>query len=177
MLTDINYIQKHRKRIKETADYVYSQIDTSVPIIDLGTYNSISHTLHHCGYTVTNTHSEDLDIHYQEVHNSTADVMTAFEVLEHMVNPMQVLKSFNGKMIIGSVPIRGWGQYRGNTEQDPHDEHYHEFREWELRKLLNKSGYKIVDIQRKHWPTSGISIRKILKRIIPSHYLFTAIKK
>ena len=42
-------------------------------------------------YFVENTKGEDLDVDFSSVLNSNADVKTAFQILEHLVAPFNVL--------------------------------------------------------------------------------------
>ena len=56
------------------------------------------------GYKVKNTNGEDLDEDQSSLTDSKAEVVTAFEILEHLLSPYQVLKSIKAKKLVVSVP-------------------------------------------------------------------------
>ena len=70
------------------------------------------------GYKVKNTNGEDLDEDQSSLFNSKAEVVTAFEILEHLLSPYQVLKSIKAKKLVISVPLRLWFSpaYRGKKD-------------------------------------------------------------
>ncbi len=47
------------------------------------------------GYNVENTNGEDLDLDTSAILDSDAEVVTAFEIFEHLFSPFTVLKDIN----------------------------------------------------------------------------------
>ena len=60
------------------------------------------------GYSVINTTGENLDLNYEAVLNKDIELVTAFEIFEHMFAPFHVLKSIKAKKLIASVPLKLW---------------------------------------------------------------------
>ena len=58
------------------------------------------------GYKVENTQGEDLDIDTSTIENSSAEVVTAFEIFEHLLSPFTVLKSIKADKLVASVPLK-----------------------------------------------------------------------
>mgnify|MGYP001483560497 CR=1 FL=1 len=83
------------KRYKHTLAFLQKHIDTSETILDLGVENPFSEIMKSNGYSVANTAGEDLDIDFERVAQSDADVVTAFEIFEHLIAPFNVLKEIN----------------------------------------------------------------------------------
>lgn len=162
------------KRFKHTIQFLKSHVSVSSTILDLGVENPFSKIMISEGYLVKNTLGEDLDVDTTSITNSQADVVTAFEIFEHLLSPFTVLKSIKAKKLVASVPLRLWFSpaYRSNT--DMRDRHYHEFEEWQFDWLLEKSGWNIID--RKKWtnPTKKIGIRPLLRWFTPRYYIIYA---
>ena len=59
--------------------------------------NPFSEVMQENGYTITNTSGEDLDYHYNNLKNNDVTFVTALEILEHLVNPMEVLRNLPGE--------------------------------------------------------------------------------
>lgn len=162
------------KRYKHTIQFLKKHVATSETILDLGVKNPLSAIMTSEGYKVKNTKGEDLDENHSTLKNSVADVVTAFEIFEHLLNPYEVLKSITSDKLIISVPLRLWfaSAYRSNT--DMRDRHYHEFEDWQLDWLLEKTGWVIKDRQKWTNPVNKIGIRPILRRITPRYYIVYA---
>ena len=69
----------------------------------MGVKNPLSDLLKSNGYTVTNTNGEDLDFDCSSIQNSKADVVTAFEIFEHLVSPFVVLKEIKANKLIPHI--------------------------------------------------------------------------
>jgi len=95
------------------------------------------------GFTVTNTDGEDLDENQIHLQTTTAEVVTAFEIFEHLLNPYTILKEIKTNKILISIPLRLWFAPAYRSKTDLWDRHYHEFEDWQLDWLLEKTGFKI----------------------------------
>ncbi len=124
------------KRFKHTLKFLKKHIDTSQSILDLGVKNLFSDIMISEGYNVTNTAGEDLDDDHKSILNSESDVVTAFEIIEHLLSPYEVLKSIKSKKILISVPLRLWFSSAYRSKTDERDWHYHEFEDWQLDWLM-----------------------------------------
>ena len=83
------------KRFNITLDFLQKHIEKNKLILDLGVENPFSLLIRDSGYKVNNTSGEDLDIDRSSIINSNAEVITAFEIFEHLLNPYNVLKDIN----------------------------------------------------------------------------------
>lgn len=165
--------EKHfpSKRYKHTLSFVKEFIGTEEVILDLGVENPLSEAMKAAGYQVHNTSGEDLDLHHEAIANTSASVVTAFEIFEHLLNPFQVLQQVPAKKMLISVPLRLWFSSAYRSKTDPWDRHYHEFEKWQLDWLLEKTGWEIK--ARKSWtnPTKKIGIRPLLRWFTPRYYM------
>ena len=165
------------KRYNLTLDFVKQHISKSEKILDLGVKNPLSELLKSNGFSVTNTNGEDLDLDYSCVQNSSAEVVAAFEILEHLVSPFSILKEIKAKKLIASVPLNLWFSSAYRSKTDPRDRHFHEFEDWQFDWLLEKAGWQIM--ARKKWtnPTKKIGIRPIFRYFTPRYYIIYAERK
>ena len=123
------------------------------------------------GFEVTNTTIEnDLDLDYDIV-KQNFDVVTAFEILEHLVSPFPLLKSITAPKLIISIPMPLWFAKTYWNEDDPYDRHYHEFEPKQLEMVLNKAGWKIVKSKKWKAYDSKIGIRPILRRFTYKYFI------
>ena len=107
--------------------FIEDLIEPSDKILDLGPFNPFSRILKEMGYNVQNTHEEvDLDLDYEIVKSREFEVVTAFEVFEHLVSPFPLLCSIKAPKLIASVPLTLWFSKAYWNENDPRDRHYHE---------------------------------------------------
>ena len=128
----------HDKRYRKTMSFLKHFIPQGSSILDLGVINPLSQLMQQQGYKVKNTEGEDLDEDQSALINSKAEVVTAFEILEHLLSPYQVLKSINADKLVVSVPLRLWFSPAYRSKKDSWDRHYHEFEDWQLDWLLVK---------------------------------------
>ena len=72
------------------------------------------------GYDVKNTDGKDLDLYPINYDTNKFDAVTAFEILEHLVSPFELLNSIKCKKIYASVPLRLWfsKSYRNNKDKN-----------------------------------------------------------
>ncbi|MGN7514663.1 MAG: methyltransferase [Allomuricauda sp.] len=162
------------KRYKYTLAFLRKHINTSESILDLGVENPFSEIMKSNGYQVENTQGEDLDFKFDKVARSDADVVTAFEIFEHLVAPLNVLKEIKAKKIVASVPMRLWFSPAYRSKTDPWDRHYHEFEDWQFDWLLEKAGWTIIDSAKWTNPTKKIGIRPILRYFTNRYYIVYA---
>jgi hypothetical protein len=165
------------KRYRITLDFLKKHVNSNEEILDLGVANPFSEILKNNNYKVTNTSGEDLDIDYSEIKNSKAEVVTAFEIFEHLVAPFNALKEIKADKLIASVPLKLWFSNAYKNPNDKRDRHYHEFEDWQFDWLLEKSGWEIIS--RKKWtnPTKKIGLRPILRLFTPRYYIVYAKRK
>jgi hypothetical protein len=128
------------------------------------------------GYKVENTVGEDLDENQATLINSKAEVATAFEILEHLLSPYQVLKSIKAKKLVVSIPLNLWFSKPYRSKTDLRDRHFHEFEDWQFDWLLEKTGWKIVASEKWINPPQSFGIRSLLRYFIPRHYIVYAEK-
>lgn len=163
-----------KKRYAHTLRFINETISKEENILDLGVINPFSKLLSEEGYKVTNTTGEDLDLNTNVVKSQNFDVVTAFEIFEHLVAPFNVLKDIKSNKLIASVPLKLWFSpaYRSKTES--WDRHYHEFEDWQFDWLLEKSGWHILKREKFTNPVNKIGIRPLLRKITPRYYLVYA---
>ena len=162
------------KRFKLTLEFLKKHITTSETILDLGVPNPFSKIMQANGYTVINTRGEDVDKDQSTLQKETYSVFTAFEIFEHLLNPYTVLENVTCDKILISIPMRLWFSAAYRSKTDPWDRHYHEFEDWQLDWLLEKTGFKIIDrIQFTH-PVKKIGFRPLLRFFTPRYYLVYA---
>lgn len=162
------------KRFRLTLQFLKKHISTSEPILDLGVTNPFSKIMISEGFNVKNTKGEDLDEDRTSIEGSKSNVVTAFEIFEHLLSPYEVLKSIKAEKLVISVPLKLWFASAYRSKTDPWDRHYHEFEDWQLDWLLEKTGWVIKD--RKKWtnPTKKLGIRPILRRFTDRYYIVYA---
>jgi len=166
----------HQKRFQKTLAFLNQNIDKRFHILDLGVQNPMSELMKANGYKVENTQGEDLDEDQTGLINSNAEVATAFEILEHLLSPYQVLKSIRAKKLVVSVPLKIWFSSAYRSKTDLRDRHFHEFEDWQFNWLLEKTGWKIVASQKWINPPESLGIRSLLRYFIPRHYIVYAEK-
>lgn len=162
------------KRYKLTLEFLKEHVPVSDTILDLGVENPFTKVMVDNGYQVKNTKGEDLDLDVSAIINSDTEVVTAFEIFEHLLSPFTVLSSIKANKLVASVPLNLWFASAYRSKTDERDRHYHEFEDWQFDWLLEKTGWKIK--ARKKWtnPTKKIGIRPILRWFTPRYYLVYA---
>ncbi len=165
-----------KKRYKHTIEFLQSVLPAPAKILDLGVRNELSEILESYGYTVFNTHGEDLDFDYENVKNFEVDAVTSFEIFEHLIAPFNVLKTIKAKKLITTVPLKLWFTSAYRSKTDKWDRHYHEFEDWQFDWLLEKSGWKIKKSEKWTSPINKIGFRPILRKYTPRYYAVYAEK-
>ena len=164
------------KRFKLTLAFLKKHIDTNNSILDLGVENPFSTIMKSNGFKVTNTTGEDLDKDQTIFKKQPTDVVTAFEIFEHLLNPYTILKEIQSDKLFISIPMRLWFTPAYRSKTDPWDRHYHEFEDWQLDWLLEKTGWKIIDRQQWTNPVKQIGIRPLLRLFTNRYYIIYAEK-
>jgi len=162
------------KRYKHTLNFLEKHIPKTHSILDLGVENPFSDIMKSQGYQVSNTSGEDLDIDFTTVAQSEAEVITAFEIFEHLVAPFNVLSAINAQKLVASIPLNLWFASAYRSKTDLWDRHYHEFEDWQFDWLLEKSGWKIKDSLKWTNPVKKLGIRPILRSFTPRYYIVYA---
>lgn len=165
------------RRYNLTLNFVKQHISKNEEIFDLGVKNPLSDLLKSNGFTVTNTNGEDLDFDCRSIQNSKADVVTAFEIFEHLVSPFVVLKEIKANKLIASVPLKLWFSKAYKSKTDMRDRHFHEFEDWQFDWLLEKAGWTIISREKWTNPTKKIGIRPLLRYFTKRFYIVYAERK
>lgn len=165
------------KRYRNTLSFLKKHVNIDEPILDLGSDNPFSEIMKKAGYTVSNTQGEDLDLNFDSVTRSKAQVVTAFEIFEHLVAPFNVLCEIKAPKLVASIPLRLWFAPAYKHKTDPWDRHYHEFEDWQFDWLLEKAGWVIQDRLKWSNPVSKIGLRPLLRAFTPRYYIVYAERK
>lgn len=165
------------KRFKYTLEFLKKHVGVDETILDLGVSNPFSEIMTKEGYKVENTNGEDLDINFETVQNSSSEVVTAFEIFEHLLAPFNVLRKIKADKLVASIPLKLWFSPAYRSKTDKWDRHYHEFEDWQFDWLLEKSGWEIKD--RKKWtnPVKKLGVRPLLRSFTPRYYIVYAERK
>ena len=165
------------KRFKITLEFLEKHLSKSETILDLGVENPFSKIMIENGYSVKNTSGEDLDNDQSTLQKELYTVVTAFEIFEHLLNPYTVLQNVKSEKLFISIPLRLWFSSAYRSKTDKWDRHYHEFEDWQLNWLLEKTGFKIVDSVKFTHPTNKIGFRPILRYFTDRYYLVYAVRQ
>ena len=177
MIKWLKKVEKKRavaRRFEKTLKFVGESLPPPSRIFDLGTPNDLSRFLQTQGYDVSNTNGEDLDVDPECIAREGYEATTAFEILEHLVNPMGVLLEIKSPKLFATVPLTLWFSKAYRSKRDPWDRHFHEFEDWQFDWLLEKAGWKVV--RRQKWTNPSIipGIRPLLRSITPRYYAVEA---
>jgi hypothetical protein len=164
------------KRFKHTLEFLQKHVSITETILDLGVENPFSKIMEAEGFSVKNTSGEDLDNDQTVFSSEKKDVITAFEIFEHLLNPYTILKEIKSDKLFISIPLRLWFSPAYRSKTDMWDRHYHEFEDWQLDWLLEKTGWKIIDSEKFTHPVNKIGFRPFLRLIIPRYYIVYAEK-
>ena len=164
------------KRYKKTIDFIKQHLQKEDEILDLGIENTFAKLLVSKCFSVVNTQGEDLDVDFTIVENNKAKVVTAFEILEHLVAPYNVLSKIKAKKLVASIPLNLWFAKAYRSDSDVWDRHFHEFEDWQFDWLLEKTGWKILASEKWINPPQSFGIRSVLRYFVPRHYIVYAEK-
>lgn len=164
------------KRFKHTLEFLQKYVPTSETIFDLGVPNPFSKIMVENGYTVKNTTGEDIDNNQTALQNEEYSVFTAFEIFEHLLNPYTVLENVKCDKLLISIPLRLWFSSAYRSKTDMWDRHYHEFEDWQLDWLLEKTGWKVIARRKFTHPVKKIGFRPLLRFFTSRYYIVYAEK-
>lgn len=159
-----------QKRYNKTLQFLKDTAPPPAKVLDLGIKNPFSEIMQANNYLVTNTGGEDLDLVTDAVKTGDFDLVTAFEIFEHLIAPFNILRDIQAKKLVATVPLRLWFSSAYQNQTDLRDRHFHEFEDWQFDWLLEKAGWTIV--KRDKWtnPVNKIGLRPILRKITPRYY-------
>ena len=173
-----SYAERHKERFEKTLTFMHNYAPPPSSILDLGTVNPFSDVMIKAGYLVTNTDSGvDLDVDFEIVKQPGFDMVTAFEIFEHMVSPFTLLRDIAAPVLIASVPLRLWFAEAYWNEADPFDRHYHEFEPRQFDMLLGKAGWFIHAREKWISPPETFGIRPLFRYFTPRYYIVYATRK
>ena len=158
------------KRYQKTLEFLKELVPPPAKVLDLGVKNPFSKIMIDNGYEVTNTTGEDLDEEFSAVKNDQYDLVTAFEIFEHLLAPYNILKEIKADKIVASVPLKLWFSPAYRSKTDKWDRHYHEFEDWQFDWLFEKSGWEIKKTLKWTNPVNKVGIRPILRKFTPRYY-------
>ncbi|MDE2958074.1 MAG: methyltransferase [Bacteroidota bacterium] len=163
------------RRFVRTLDFLQESMPAPARILDLGGPNLLAERMRAVGYEVSNTEG-DLDDPPSGVRQSGLDAVTAFEILEHLVAPLNVLRAIEAPRLFATVPLRLWFATAYRNPNDPLDQHFHEFEDWQFDWLLERAGWTIV--RRAKWTSTffGIGLRPLLRTVTPRLYAVEAVR-
>ncbi len=165
------------KRFNITLQFLKKHVNTSETILDLGVPNPFSKIMENNGFNVINTKGEDVDNDQTALQNENYKVFTAFEIFEHLLNPYTVLENVKAEKVLISIPLRLWFSPAYRSKTDLWDRHYHEFEDWQLDWLLEKTGWKIIDRVKFTHPVKKLGFRPLLRYFTPRYYMVYAEKR
>ncbi len=165
------------RRYRLTLRFMEDSLPPPARLLDLGTPNPLSDIMQGIGYTVQNT-SGDLDDTPEVVRGADVEAATAFEILEHLVAPLNVLRAIPAPRLFVTVPLRLWFARAYWNPDDPWDRHYHEFEDRQFDWLLDKAGWRTVRAEKWTGPAPNhvIGIRPLLRRFVPRWYAVEAVR-
>lgn len=162
------------RRFSSSLKFLHVASPPPTRVLDLGTPNELGRRMQLAGYEVTNTEG-DLERITTPL-GENADLVTAFEILEHLVSPDNVLRAIQAPRLIATVPLRLWFASAYCNPSDPWDRHFHEFEDWQFDWLLEQAGWKIIRTEK--WTSYGActGIRPLLRRFTPRYYAVEAVR-
>lgn len=166
----------HHRRYRLTLQFLRQSLSEDSTILDLGPPNPLSDYLRKQGYRVNNT-TFDLDREPEKLQEHRAEAVTAFEILEHLLNPLGVLENLPADRLFASVPLNLWFASAYRNEVDPRDRHFHEFEDWQFDWLLDHAGWEIVRSEKWTNPVFKPGIRPLLRLFTPRWYIVEAVRK
>lgn len=158
------YARGARRRFATTLEFVNALSD---PILDLGPPNAFARELERqFDVHIEHTGTHDLDREpLQAFRPGPWAAITAFEILEHVMNPLfvldgcrEVLRS-NGVLWL-SVPRRHPHEWLFGKSP----EHFHEFAPDEFRWLIDKAGFVTTRFTMSNTSEMSLGLRPLLRR-------------
>ncbi len=167
-----------KERFEKTLSFLNKYVDQPCDIFDLGVHNPFTDEMLKHNYRVTNTRGEDLDLEYDCIYDyPVTPVATAFEILEHLFSPLEVLRRIQSSKLFVTVPLDLWFAKAYRNAKDERDQHFHEFEDWQMDALVEKAGWNIIDREKWIIKNRDIGIRPILRNLTPRYYAIFAERK
>lgn len=163
-----------RRRYDRTLAFLQRAAPPPARVLDVGVDNPFSAEMRRTGYDVRNTPLVDLDEQPEVAAGADADVVTAFEILEHLVNPLGVLRAVEAPRLVVTVPLSLWFAPAYRNPSDPWDRHFHEFEDWQFDWLLDKAGWTVVHAEKWKSPIGRLGLRPLLRAVTPRYYAVEA---
>ncbi len=151
-------------RLSNTKSLMLKYVSKDSKILDLGPDNSLRTELKKIGFAIEGTGTQNLDSNWI---TPPSDVVTAFEIIEHLRNPYVVLKSIQAKKLILSVPLNVWFSKPYWNDSDPFSTHFHEFYPKQIKSLLDVTGWNVIHEEKWKWKKSPLKPRPLLRRFGP----------
>ncbi|HLT72382.1 MAG TPA: hypothetical protein VKZ75_07000 [Cyclobacteriaceae bacterium] len=167
----------HTRRYEKTLSFITSSLDAPADILDIGTPNAFSEILQSKGFNVHNTSGEDLDETPEIISKFEVDAVVALEILEHLINPLTLLRSLKSNRLFATVPLSLWFAKAYRNKANKWDQHFHEFEDWQFDWLLEKAGWEKVRSEKWTFPVLKPGIRPLLRSITPRYYAVEARRK
>ncbi len=167
----------NNRRYELTLKMLDSILPSNSTIFDIGVKNPLSSLMIQRGHKVYNNNGEDLDDNFNFEIPKDVELVTGFEILEHLLSPYSLLKNLSSEKLFVTVPLRLWYSKSYRNKNDIRDCHFHEFEDWQFDWLLQKSGWNIK--KREYWtnPSKKIGLRPILRFFSKRYYAVYAERK
>ena len=159
-----------KKRYQRTLSLLKEVCPSPSVIYDLGVANPLAQLMIDNDYKVYNSGAQDLDIDFKLDIPDDVDLVTGFEILEHLVSPFPLLSSLNAKRLFLTVPLNLWFSKAYRSKTDQRDRHFHEFEEWQFDWLLEKAGWKIIRKEKWTNPSFKLGLRPLLRNFHNRYY-------
>ncbi len=167
-----------KQRFERTLNFMSKHLKGKKNILDLGVPNPMSKLMEQEGHTVFNTGGQDLDLDYDFIKDyKDIDVVTGFEILEHLLSPLPLLQSLPTNKMMLTIPLNLWFAPAYRSKTDKWDRHYHEFEDWQFDWLIEKAGWEIKDSEKWIIKNKKIGIRPFLRNRTPRYYAIYAERK
>lgn len=158
-------------REEKTLAFIKKYFPEGTSILDLGVPNKMGNLMVESGFKVQNTEGENLDTEYHKYAEADVDLVTAFQIFEHMLAPFNILKSLKCENLVASVPLNLWFAKAYWNQKEVWDRHYHEFEVRQFNMLLERTGWEIIDSAKWVSPGGYLGLRPILRHFTPRHYI------
>jgi hypothetical protein len=100
----VKKIKTHLERYTALINFLKAHVSKESKILDLGIENDLSRSIRKEGYKIDNTKGEDLDLDTSAVRSKDYEVVTSFEIFEHMLCPFHLLRDISADKLVVSVP-------------------------------------------------------------------------
>lgn len=131
-------IRRHKQIINIVDKFLEKDIEYD--ILDVGEYNPFSKRLeYHLGYKIDNT-TGNLDVKIKTP-KKVYDLIVFSHVIEHLFNPLYVLKELRKRLSISGIMIIALPQRPKFLWTD---HHFHEIDHYRMQELLKEAGFEIL---------------------------------